>query len=329
MEEQRRRIGLKQLGGFTADCHQGIGDQQGTTGPVQAAEFLKAAQTEVERPERKPRQLIVMGKALLAKHTGAAGREAQPGGRQGKRKTPLPRCDPHLRRGEGPGHGRHRQLVLKARGGGQHDRSHGAMLLLEIAQGPQHLPGRSDRGVKQEAVAQARHRHADRHGHIENALQLLKAPELARDQLPHQGAAAPVGVERQQRPPGPTLIGGIASLCHLSVAGHLSRHRSMTRIIGVAHRGSSAAWISVGAQRQGHQVTRPLNPLESPFCCRESCRRGALRSGPWRSPCRACRHRAPAAHRAGEGPPSPGWRTRTGCRQGGNQNDPQSHGAGC
>jgi hypothetical protein len=176
VEKQGRRIGLKQLGGVTADRHQGIGDQQSTAGPVQAAEFLEAAQAEVKRPKREPHQLIVMGEALLAEHTGAAGREAQPGGRQGEGETPLPRCDPHLRLGEGPGHGRHRQLVLKARGGGQHDRSHGAMLLLEITQSTQHLPGRGYRGVEQEAVAQTRHRHSDRHGHIEDALQLLKAP---------------------------------------------------------------------------------------------------------------------------------------------------------
>ena len=206
MEEQGGGIGLKQLGRLGANRHQGIGHQQAAAGLVEATHVLEAAQAQVHRPQRIPEQLVPVGQAVLEQGVGAAGRKTQPSQGQAQGEAPLAWAHPHLGPREGPGQGRQGQLVLQPRTGGQHNRCNGPMGGLQLAQLGQQLPGGGHGSVEQQALAQPQHGHADRHGHVEDPLELLKTPDLAGHQFPHQGGAPAVGIERQQGPPGPVLI---------------------------------------------------------------------------------------------------------------------------
>ena len=114
VEEQGGGVGAKQLRRLGADRHQGVGDQQAATGPVQAGHLHEGSQAQIQGAQGDPGQFVAVGQALLKQHPGAAGREAKPAKGQGQGKTPLPGRHPHLGLGEGPGHGRHRQFVFQA-----------------------------------------------------------------------------------------------------------------------------------------------------------------------------------------------------------------------
>ena len=208
VEEQGGGIEIKQGRRLAGDCHQGIGEQQAAAGAIKAGELQKATQPQVQRTEGKPVERLRVGQAVLLQNLGAGAGKAQPGIGQLQRKTPLARRHPELCGGKRPGQGRCRQLVLQARGGGQHDRVHGAVLLLQVAQGGTH-GGRGRHGaVQQQTVSHLEHGHPDRYGHVPHPDQLLKRPETAGDQLPHQGAPLAIGIQGQQRPPGPGATGG-------------------------------------------------------------------------------------------------------------------------
>ena len=162
-----------------------------------------------------------MGKPLLKQHPGALGREPQPSQRQRQGEAPLPWCHPHLSSGERPCHRRHRQLVLEARAGGQHDRANGPVAVLQLGKSCPHLSSGWHGGIEQQTTPHTHHRHPDRHCHVKHPLELLETPDLAWDQFAHQGAAASVGVERQQRPPGPALICARRSLISAGELVHL------------------------------------------------------------------------------------------------------------
>ena len=77
-------------------------------------------------------------------------------------------------------------------------------------QGPKasaQLSGGGQRIHQHQATGHLHHGEPDRHCHVINALELLKAPHLARDQLFKMGGALAIGIQRQQRPPRPALIG--------------------------------------------------------------------------------------------------------------------------
>ena len=195
MEQQRCRIGIEQGRRLRGDGHQGIGEQQGTGGPVKAGVFQKGAQAQIQWSQGQPAQLVSVGQSIHLQHLGAAGRKAQQTGRQGQGEAPLVGRDPDLGLGEGPGHGRHRQLVLQARGGREHDRTHGPMQGLQPLQLGPHVPGHRHRGVEHQPLGHLEHGHADRYRHVPDPLQLLETPDPAGNQLPNQGAAVPIGIE--------------------------------------------------------------------------------------------------------------------------------------
>ena len=228
MEQQGCGISVKHGGWFGADGHQGIGEQQAARGPVQTGHLHEGAEAEIEGAQAAPVEFIAMGQSLLKQNPSAAGWESQPTRGQREREAPLAGSHPHRGIGEGPSQGWGGQLVLQARGGGQHDRHHGAMVALQLPESRQQLRGDWQRGVEQQALAQAQHRHPDRHRHVEDPLQLLKGPHLAGDQFAHQGAPPSVGIERQQRPPGPALLAGITGLGG-SERGQAGGHHAKSR----------------------------------------------------------------------------------------------------
>lgn len=205
VKQQGCGIGAEDLRRFAGDGHQRIGDQQAAAGPVQAGHLHEGAEPQIQRAEHLPVQLVGMGQPLLEQHPGAAGGKTKPGQGQRQREAPLARAHPHGGGRKGPRHRRHRQLVLQPGAGGQHDRAHWPVTGFQLAQAVQQLLGGRHRRVEQQPFGEPHHGHADRHRHVEHSLQLLETPDLARHQLPHQGAAVAVGVERQQRPPGPAL----------------------------------------------------------------------------------------------------------------------------
>ena len=84
-------------------------------------------------------------------------------------------------------------------------------------QGPKasaQLRRRWQRIHQHQATGHLHHGEPDWHGHVINALQLLKAPHLARDQFFNMGGALAIGIQRQQRPKTPALIGSIANCPH-------------------------------------------------------------------------------------------------------------------
>ena len=77
-------------------------------------------------------------------------------------------------------------------------------------QGPKasdQLRRRWQRIYQHQAARYLHHGEPDWHGHVIDALELLKAPCLAWDQFFNMGGALAIGIQRQQRPPRPALVG--------------------------------------------------------------------------------------------------------------------------
>jgi hypothetical protein len=238
VKQQGCGIGREHLWGLAVDRDQGIGDQQGAAGLMEAGELVKPTKPQIDRSECLPTELFGMGVTLLPQHMRSRSGETQPCRWQLQRKAPLSRRDPELRLRKGPRHRRHRQLVFQAGSGGQHDGADGTVERFKVAQVAQQLSSGCHGGVQHQPGPHTDHRHADRHGHVEDPLQLLKAPDLARNQLAYQGAAPAIGVEGQQRPPGPvlllrTLLPGCLLITHLLHQG------SSPPAMAAAHPGNS------------------------------------------------------------------------------------------
>ena len=173
---------------------------------MEAGHLLKATDTKIEGSQRQPLTNLAMGHTIVEQDSRSTLRDAEPGGGKGDGKTPLTRAQPDFRIWKGPGQGRQRQLVLEPGGGGQNDRAHRPMLLLEFGNRLAQLTGRRQGIHQHQATGHLGDSEANRNRHVIDPLQLLKAPELAGDQLTEHRAAAAIGIQRQQRPPGPALI---------------------------------------------------------------------------------------------------------------------------